>query len=434
MSPSIEQNDSLDYQESPLPGDRQSIFSMPAAFVAGLLLVLTAISLLPIPQARRYASLEGDMRRLSAIRQRIQDDPTPIDIAFIGTSHTWNAVADQDLQRRLVNMGTHLSVANLGASWMGRDMHFFLLKELLESKHPRLVVIEIDEHEYAFGHLALPYVAEVSDLFCCKPYLDPQFPGHFGLYLKNQVVNGVDWMRHSETPVSSDPAGEFGWVALDQKWKNPTLNTQTQTLRQRLKYQAFAMTSFYGLGVVQQMFRLAQEKGANVVFLYLPVYEHAQKDPAVGLSSYTDLAPTIRLPLNIAKDPAFWANESHLNRDGAMALTAILAEKIQAQLVPHAAAKEAIYSSATMISPCAETKRICYRAEVPRIRSASLCLVTNRKINFHDLGLCGAHIYGESHARLFNTDARRHSRAQTGCAIKQRGLQRSQRHCRFLSL
>jgi hypothetical protein len=272
------------------------------------------------------------MARIAVVHQRIANNTTPIDVAFIGTSHTWNSIADQELQRQLATLGADVSVANIGSSWMGRDLHLFLLKQLLEYKRPRLVVIEITDHEFAFGHEALPYVGNLSDLMCCRPYLDPEFPGHFALYLKNQVVAAVELLRRAETPQAAKSGKDFGWMAVDKVWKTPVPNSQPRTLKQRLKYKAYAWTGLYGLSAVEQMVGLAKEKGVKVAFLYLPVYEHALIDPANDLENFVKLGPVIKLPARIGRDPSLWFDDSHLNRTGAMMLTTAIAPDIRAQL------------------------------------------------------------------------------------------------------
>ena len=102
---------------------------------------------------------------------------------------------------------------------MGRDLHLFYLKQLLIHKHPRLVVIEMTDHEFAFGHDLLPYVGELSDLFCCKPYLDPTFPSHFALFLKHKVNTTLELaLTPWDETKSSEAPSEFGWLAVAKNW------------------------------------------------------------------------------------------------------------------------------------------------------------------------------------------------------------------------
>ena len=164
---------------------------MLGAFILGLLLTLVVISLLQIPDAQRYDTLKGDMSRVGEVHQRIVSNPVPIDVAFIGTSHTWNGISDKDIQTQLGKHGDSVSVANIASSWKGRDLHLFFLRQLLANKKPRLVVIEVGYHEYPYGHGVLPYVGKISDLFCCKSYLDAQFPSHLALFFKQQIVNAI---------------------------------------------------------------------------------------------------------------------------------------------------------------------------------------------------------------------------------------------------
>ena len=83
------------------------------ALIAGLCLTMVVIAMLPVPGKLRYVRLTGTMTRIADVHGRIAEDPHPVDVAFIGTSHTWTAVADADLERRLMGLGDQVTVANL---------------------------------------------------------------------------------------------------------------------------------------------------------------------------------------------------------------------------------------------------------------------------------------------------------------------------------
>jgi len=160
-------------------------------FILGCAIAVSAIFWVKFPKAERFASLGGDGARLGELDHRIEMNPKPIDIAFFGSSHTATGVADKMIEGLLGATGTPFSIVNFGTFYMGRDLQLFELKHLLSRRKPRLVVIEVTEHEYEFGHEHLPYIGDPSDLFCCKFYLDPYFPKHIALYLKLQATHAL---------------------------------------------------------------------------------------------------------------------------------------------------------------------------------------------------------------------------------------------------
>jgi len=62
--------------------------NMLLSFLGGLLLIVMFIAFLPVPEQVRYESLSNDAIRIKEIHERIVANPKPIDVAFIGTSHT----------------------------------------------------------------------------------------------------------------------------------------------------------------------------------------------------------------------------------------------------------------------------------------------------------------------------------------------------------
>lgn len=299
------------------------------ALLLGMALTFSSLLLITIPEGPKFGLLKGVTRRVAEVHHRITQDTRPVDVAFLGSSHTWTAISDAQIQRELVSLGLSVRVSNLASTWMGRDLHLFYLKQLLIHKHPRLVVIEMTDHEFAFGHDLLPYVGELSDLFCCKPYLDPTFPSHFALFLKHKVNTTLELARHPwDETKSSEAPSEFGWLAVAKNWPQAPANDQAPNLRQILKYQAYSLTSAYGRSVVEQMAALAKQHNAKIAFIYLPVYEYALREPASGFDFYESKGPIITIPKEIASNSKYWFDESHINKVGAEAIAPKIAGSI----------------------------------------------------------------------------------------------------------
>jgi hypothetical protein len=291
-------------------------------FLSGLLLTFALIAILPIPKDMRYDALGLDAIRLKAVHERIVANPKPIDVAFIGQSNIWTGVADSTLESLLTGNGDAVAVANLGTIWPGRDLNLFYVRQLLQYKKPRLIILDIGDHEYAAGHPALPYVAGLSDMFCCRFFIDPHFPKNFSKFLTRQALNGLQIAEHGWSARPLPAPVDFGWKALDRVWKAPAgYSLDTAAFTTRYKEAGYVAISSYGLGVVRQIVELARSQGVDVAFLHLPVYIYAGRPPVVPLPDYTRLAPVLRIPEVLARDPTLWADPAHLNARGAELLT-----------------------------------------------------------------------------------------------------------------
>lgn len=302
------------------------------AFIVGFLGTVFTVSNFQIVEEQRYATLKGDMTLLRNVRNRIVHNPNKIDVAFIGTSHTLAGVADEAIQAELMRYGVNATVANLGTTWMGRDLHLFLARKLLLNKTPQLLVIEINEHESPSSHGAMPYVANLSDMVCCKPYLDPQFLKHYLLFLKQQVINKMRYLLQQNSTYSPINVSNYGWIPSDRNYafastehfKDPKITS----FKSKAKDIIYENASYYGLGVLENIVRLAHEHNVNVVFLYLPEYNYV-KHPIALAKKYEKLAPIIKIPENYGNKPEFWADIAHLNSYGATNLAPFIASEIR---------------------------------------------------------------------------------------------------------
>ena len=181
-------------------------------FVIGLLTTFLVLTFLPIPSTWRLADLSADSIRLNQVYNRIVYDVRPIDVAFIGTSHTMNGMADSEIEKSLPG----LHIANLGVMWMGRDLQLFLVKRLSEHKKPKLIIVEIGEHESPYGHPLMPYVGSTSDMFCCAFWADFNFPRMALLFLKEQIC-GLFFGEHRDSQ-----SWQYGWLPVDKIWNGLT--------------------------------------------------------------------------------------------------------------------------------------------------------------------------------------------------------------------
>jgi len=314
------------------------------------LLALVLMTILPQDKYLRYQALnDGQAPTAYWIYERINRDPTPIDVAFIGTSRTAFSIHSGRMQDDLARSGVQANVVNLHIVKTGRNMQFVIAKELLTHKAVRLLVLEMDDEETRSPHPDFIYLADSSDVVRAPLFINFRYfsdlarlPGRqFGLFVDTQLQS-----RHWATPAFIPPPYEGANLdhaefvqTLDgiKHYRNePRTKEQMKSLREHedssltppvlpkaLDWLEYRVPRYY----IDQILSLAAEKGTRVVFLYLPRYG-APKDCAVCSQVYGSRAPIIN-PWEKMQDYRLWDDAIHLNWEGAKLVTDYVAAQIE---------------------------------------------------------------------------------------------------------
>jgi hypothetical protein len=288
------------------------------------------------------------------IYERIHFDKTPIDMAFIGTSHTQSGINSQLVEEALRQNGSPHHVVNFAIPHLGRDLHYVLTRELLEHRKVKTIVVEVQEAEARAPHPAFQRIAEVGDLLASPLIINTGYfeniarlplrqsllflqtaqanKGEERLLFDPKAYEGPHW---DDTYVIHGIPGPRLASLSAESLRAPSEKLQRafeskQALAQKFKWPAgqpsllVRYTNFYLYGLLE----LAKSRNVEIVFLYLP-YFHGPVQPvdASALSSYG----TILTPQEILDDPASWQNEDHLNAAGARRLSKWMGEKLGAK-------------------------------------------------------------------------------------------------------
>ena len=135
-------------------------------FLLPLFLLLLVI---PVDKRQKFVGLEADCYNHGIwVHDRIFHSQTPIDIAFLGSSHTICGVDDGFLSEKIEG----LEVANLGYCRLGRNLNYVLLKELVSQNEVQQIIIEVREKEDRFSHPIFPYMARSEDVMLPKLFFN----------------------------------------------------------------------------------------------------------------------------------------------------------------------------------------------------------------------------------------------------------------------
>lgn len=335
----------------------------PAAYLAVSALAaclgwLTLANLPADPYVRFQWLRDTDYIKGRWIYERLHFDPTPVDVAFLGTSHTLTGVNDAGVERALGTEwreGVH--VVNLALPHYGRDVDYLLGRLLLQEKRPSLLILETDLIEFRVNHPAFPLIADARDLAEAPLVINTGLFDGLAWIPKRRLeifLSSLPWigpLLYPDAPVRTtfDPAA-YGGPHRDDTYqpemrngyrgKPRTTHPDPEMLRadaalevrgdlakaRQYKTTAGGIEIRYHELYLRRLLDLLKQNGTEVVFLYLPVFG-APEAPAHA-AELVRYGPIWSLPREILDDPALWLDKSHLNHDGSAKLSAWLGRKI----------------------------------------------------------------------------------------------------------
>jgi hypothetical protein len=324
---------------------RFGIFTIQVLVIFGLLNVGALIAL-PHDKYLRYQTLNDAQAPNSYwIYERIHFDPTPIDVAFIGSSRTGQSIHSRRFEEDLARRGINVKAVNFFFVRAGVNIQYVIAKELLTSRKIKLLVLEIDEREERKPHDAFNLYADPVDVLTAPLWINfdyfsdiirlpsrqvhlawqtalqnlglrsPDFvpPPYEGPNLDYaQVIHSLDNVDHNRSVVHTEAEMEAKRV----QWLHELTR---QVLPRSLSDLEFRFPRYYE----RQLLDLAQAHDTKVVFLYTPQYGGPQHPPPYDL--YAGRADLIN-PWGELQDYRLWFDVNHLNWDGAKRMTDYVAD------------------------------------------------------------------------------------------------------------
>ncbi|MFC7478313.1 hypothetical protein ACFQS7_28520 [Dankookia sp. GCM10030260] len=323
--------------------------------LAAVVAVAALAGSLAIPHDRyiRWQEMRSEAwARLGWIYERVHFDPTPIDIAFIGTSHSMNGVDGAAVQAALATAGGGCRhVVNFGFPSYGRNLHWLIARELLEHREVRTLVLEVFENESRKAHPFFINVADVSDIVEAPLLINLNYVTDIAQLPARQVMLGLktllperfglrrsfDPARYDGHDVDNTRQVQVGGVALtplrdrvlppaqlDRVAARMRAAKNTNMLGARFEALEYRYPRYY----LDRILDLARQRGVTVKFLYLPGYAYvgaAPRDPGLYAGHGEVLATG-----DLLADPGYWYDPDHLNLQGAAVLSARLGRLLAA--------------------------------------------------------------------------------------------------------
>jgi hypothetical protein len=286
------------------------------------------------------------------IYERCRFDPTPIDVAVVGTSRTRQGVNAPRLEADLAARGISAHTVNFSILSPGRGADLAVVDELLARKRPKLLIIGIQEHPDRNEHDAFRYIAPREQVVTPSLWRRLSYFGDLGyapfrqlLLLFARLFPDV-----SQLPARFNPAAYAGTsvdttggsidegaatINADIPGSIDALEASSRAFSARMDRQRRQTARLERLLDADDRAYLdilageARRQGVQVAFLYVPYFQGpaGPDQPAI----YDGFGPVWRADF-VSSSPQWWADFVHLDRDGADHLTDWLADPVASAL------------------------------------------------------------------------------------------------------
>lgn len=328
-------------------------------------LTLLVMIMLPHDTYTRWQAVKIEaFARLGWIYERIHYDDTPIDIAFIGTSHTMMGINTQSFEDGLAAAGVRsddkrcLQVVNLAVPSYGRDLHWIIGRELLKNRHIKTLVLEVFENETRKAHPLFVHVADTDDILEAPILINQNYLHNLVRLPYRQLALAIKSLSPESFGLKThfDPADYDGSnvdntriINVDGAALSPVrdhvmdFHQLEATSKANLAAKNLHMLGDWGQAYeyavpnhyLTALLDLAKEQGVNVVFLYLPQYGMPPRP--VDEHPYQGRGDWIYVN-DLLQHPDYWFDEAHLNAQGAAEVT----RRVQSEFVSRWQSSEAL--------------------------------------------------------------------------------------------
>lgn len=295
-----------------------------ALFLSPFFILFILLFCFPVQKKEAYTYITNDCYdRSSWFYQRIFENDKPVDILFLGTSHTICSVRDSVIEAAISSTEKYTHVLNCGYCRLGISLQYTLLKEVCTHKKPQLVLFEVREQEDRFSHEMFPYIADTKDIFHAPLLFNTHYLSDIFTAAENRFTLIKIQLKQS-SPQADTVFSEYGF------WERGETASEDELRKKQIQQEEFAadtMNNFqklfslhYSEMYVRRMVDLCKEKNISFLFYYIPSYYDIKGEP-VNADFYNAFGEIISPPRRILDNKKNWSDEGHLNTAGADAVT-----------------------------------------------------------------------------------------------------------------
>ena len=277
--------------------------------------LLIVIIVLPVNERLKYQGLKDDCFNHGIwIYDRIHSNTKPIDIAFLGSSHTINGINDKLISDNI----TCGQAVNLGYCRLGRNLTYVLLKELISKKDIKHLILEVREDEDRYSHPIFPYIAKSKDVILANPFFNKDILADVWTHFvyKIELLQTDFFQQGKAAPIRTENFGfasskdTASFAVLDEiKLKRSIPKTPLTTLGEDFH-------GSFSKGYIKRISVLCDKNNIGITFLFLPSYGSIVHEPD-SYDNYSKYGQVLIAPEHIFEKQTNWHDENHLNQTGA---------------------------------------------------------------------------------------------------------------------
>jgi hypothetical protein len=295
------------------------IFSIP---------ILALIILYPINKRLKYQGLKDDCFNHGIwIHDRIFQNNTPINIVFLGSSHTINSINDE-----LISNKTFIgNAANIGYCRLGSDLNYILLKETLTQKNPTHIIIEVREDEDRYSHPIFPYVADNKDVLMANMLFNKDILKNIWTHFAYNIEMTQDILYKQQSHIEIK-TNNFGFSPIEDTASSEVLEIFKRSKAEPKTSLTTLENDFhenFSRVYLKKIYDLCKGENKKIFFLFIPSYgTDTNIEKPKEYDTYIKYGAVLIPPNEIFSNKKNWHDEHHLNKSGANELSLWLITKI----------------------------------------------------------------------------------------------------------
>lgn len=272
---------------------------------------------IPVNDRSKFEGLSGDcVNHAIWIHDRIVNNNTPIDIAFIGSSHTMYAINDDLITNKLGQ-----KITNLGYCRFGRNLTYLLTKKLTEHKTVKHIVFEVREKEDLTSHPMFPYLATTKETLLPHILFNQKYFSDIWNHFAYKIELTQDFLfKNNSSPISKEL---YGVRDIDIIADTTILNDFKRRRQQPEKEVLNIEREFHNqfpLTYLEEALQLCKSNNIKTSFIYIPSYGTKHLVPT-ELETYSKWGNVLIPPKQTLESPTNWCDENHLNSRGGLEIS-----------------------------------------------------------------------------------------------------------------
>ena len=298
--------------------------------------MVMSVLILPIDKKYQYAYVKSAcVLKSNYIYHRIYEDTLPIDIAFLGSSHTMCGIDESIVQKILKEEGRQVQVSNMGFCRLGRDMEYLIFKEILQRKKPKMIFLEVRPEEAELGHPDFGYLADMSDILSSPLIINRSFASDLNCAFEIRRKYLSDMLSYKSIGAVYEAPNPTSFQ------KNIVADTSVLYAGARFRWERYyrhtrpawadRLMTRYPKKYIAMIMELAKQNNVKVVMLYIPNFGYPYHKPK-ELNYYLQLADLILMPDTFYDNEKYWMEDEHLNCKVAAVLSDSIAHYINLHL------------------------------------------------------------------------------------------------------